>query len=428
MKKINLFLVLMIGILSVVLMAQKEAEAQRFEIKTAYLYQEASLLISDTDLNCSYFIRKGMSESLRITGAEHMDWDKQDYSDGDRMYINKGSNDGIKEGDTFLVFSKGQKVDNGLTAKHLGTYYLKESQADVTCIYEDKAVITLRKGCNPVHIGDFLVPFKPQEQLIKQKPIYTRCRLPQNRIEGNVVYVSMYMDSVRVIAGPHEYVTIDLGKAIVAQGDFLLFYKLYSEKLPPLIVGTGIVIDSQNTNSTVKVLDSAEPVRVGTKLVVLQKEDLGVGGKSRARLRRLTGEENIPVIDRLEKEEGIESPAGTGSEEQTLEVNILFDINQAALKETDKAELAKIAEFIQGKSEFVLILRGYTCSIGNEEYNLKLSKERVDNVKQYMMDTFNIKPEFFETYHYGEKEAPFDNTSEEERRKNRLVSVQVIGR
>ena len=423
MKKISLFSVLMIGIVFMVLTAQ---EAQKFEIKTAYVYQEASLLISETDLNCSYFIKKEMSENLRITGAEKMDWGKLDYSDGDRMYINKGSNDGIREGDIFLVFFKGHKVSNALTGKTLGTYYLKETLAEVTCIYEDKAVVTLKKGCNPAHIGDFLIPYKPQETVFKQKPIYTRCRLPQNRIEGNVVYSSMYMDSDRFIAGPQEFVTIDLGKAIVAQGDFLLFYRLFNDKLPPLIIGTGIVIDSQNTNSTVKVLESSEAVTVGIKLVVLQKEDLGVEGKAKSRLRRLTGEEDIPVIEKLEQEEGGEPAAG--AEEQTLEINVLFDINETALKEADKAELAKLAEFIQGKSEFVAILRGYSCSIGNEEYNLKLSKERVDNVKTYLMDTFKIKADFFETYHYGEKDAPFDNTSEEERRKNRLVTVQVIAR
>jgi outer membrane protein OmpA-like peptidoglycan-associated protein len=422
MKKISLFLVLMVGIVFMVLTAQQDVK--RFEIKTAYVYQDASLLISETDLNCSYFIKKEMSEGLRITGAEKMDWGKLDYSDGDRMYINKGSNDGIKEGDMFQVFYKGHKVSNALTAKTLGTYYLKESLAEVTCIYEDKAVVTLRKSCNPAHVGDYLIPYKPPQTVFKQKPIYTRCRLPQNRIEGNVVYASMYMDSDRFIVGPQEFVTIDLGKAIVSQGDFLLFYKLFNDKLPPLIIGTGIVIDSQNTNATVKVLESSEAVTVGTKLVVLQEEDLGVAGSGRSKLHRLTGEEYIPVIEKLEQEEGAEP----GAEEQTLEINVLFDLNGTALKEADKSELAKIAEFIKGKTEFVVILRGYSCSIGNEEYNLKLSKERVDNVKKYLMDTFNIKTEFFETYHYGEKEAPFDNTSEEERRKNRLVSVQVIAK
>jgi hypothetical protein len=44
------------------------------------------------------------------------------------------------------------------------------------------------------------------------------------------------------------------------------------------------------------------------------------------------------------------------------------------------------------------------------------------------MDTYNITNEFFETYYYGEKESPFDNTAEEERRKNRLVTVQVVGK
>ncbi|UCH94199.1 MAG: OmpA family protein [Candidatus Aminicenantes bacterium] len=419
MKKNSLFLVLMAGMFIISLPGQ---QVKKYDIRTAYVYLEETLLISESDLNCSYFIKKSMSEDLQIIGGDRMDWGKKDYSDGDKMFINKGSNHGIQEGDIFLVIGKGPIVSNRLTWKILGTLYLKKSLAEVTCIYGNTAVITLDKGCYPVNVGDFLIPFKPQKTLFERKPIYTLCRIPRNRIEGNVVFSSVYLDAERVIPGSQEYITIDLGKAMVEKGDFLLFYKLFGDDLPHLIIGTGIVIDSQNTNSTVKVLDAESPIEVGVKLVVLQKEDLELERIRKSKMRRLTEEEEIPIIEKLEEE------AGEAIDAETLDVNILFDLDEKTVKETYKTELEKIGQFIENKSEYVIILRGYTCSIGNAEYNLRLSKERVDNVKKYLMDTFNIKEEFFETYHYGEKEALFDNTSEEERRKNRLVNIQVIGK
>ncbi len=417
MKKISLFLILMLGAGGLFLTAQAQ-QATKYDIRTAYVYKQETLLISETDLNCSYFIRKGISKDLRIIGSTVSDWGKTGYTDMDRVFINRGSISGVKEGDIYLVIEKGGPIANRLTGKNLGTIYLKKSLGEVTCLYENRAEITLRKGCNPVNIGDYLVLYEPQNVLFERKPIYNRCRMPDSVIEGNVVFSGVHVDADRKLPSSQEWVTIDLGKAMVSKGDFLLFYKIVRKDLPPLIVGTGIVIDSQNTNSTAKVLDCTTPIEVGFKLVLLQAKDLYYEDLKRKR-RRLTGDEEVPVIEKLEK--GIIG-------EESLDLNILFDINGKNLTDTQKSELDQVADFIEGKSQFVIILRGYSCSIGNEAYNLTLSKQRVDNVKKYLMDTLNIKEEFFETYHYGEKESPFDNTAEEERRKNRLVTVQVVGK
>jgi outer membrane protein OmpA-like peptidoglycan-associated protein len=410
----------MLGMVSLFLTAQSQ-QVKKYDIRTAYVYQKEMLLISETDLNCSYFIKKGISEDIRIIGSTVVDWGKTDYTDRDKMFINKGSIAGVREGDIYLVIEKGKQVSNRLTGKNLGTFYLKKSLGEVTCLYENRAELTLKKGCSPVYIGDYLVLHEPQSTLFARKPIYTRCRMPDSVIEGNVVFSGVHVDAERTLAGPQDYVTIDLGKAMVSQGDFLLFYKIIREDLPPLIVGTGIVIDSQNTNSLAKVLDSSYSVEVGFKLVLLQAKDLYYEDETKG-TQRLTGDEEVPVIEKLEKED-----MGAVGEE-SLDLNILFDINEKTLTDMHKGDLDRVGDFIQGKSEFVIILRGYTCGIGNEAYNLRLSKQRVDNVKKYLMDTFNIEEEFFETYHYGEKESPYDNTAEEERRKNRLVTVQAVGK
>lgn len=420
MKKMSLFLILMLGTGGLFLMAQAQ-KATKYDIRTAYVYKRETLLISNTDLNCSYFIRKGINEDIRIIGSTAVDWGKSDYTDGDKMFINKGSAAGIKEGATYLVIEKGTQVSNPSTGKNLGTFYLKKSLAEVTCVYENRTEITLKKGCYPVYIGDFLVLYEPQKTVFERKPIYTRSRMPSSVIEGNVVFAGVHTKEERVLVGPQEYVTVDLGKAMVSRGDFLLFYKIVRSDLPPLIVGTGIVIDTQNTNSTAKVLDAGRPIEVGYKLVLLQAKDLYYEDRT-TKIHQLKEGEEVPVIEKLE--EGERGAAG----EESLDLNILFNLNEKKLADKDKTELDKVKDFIQGKSEFVIILRGYSCSIGNEEYNLRLSKERVDNVKKYLMDTLNIKEDFFETYHYGEKESPYDNTSEEERRKNRLVTVQVVGK
>jgi outer membrane protein OmpA-like peptidoglycan-associated protein len=52
----------------------------------------------------------------------------------------------------------------------------------------------------------------------------------------------------------------------------------------------------------------------------------------------------------------------------------------------------------------------------------------VENIKAYLVSKLGIGENLIESYYYGEKDAPYDNTSEEQRRKNRLVNIQVIGK
>jgi outer membrane protein OmpA-like peptidoglycan-associated protein len=427
MRKISVFFISVLLLVTTTTFSQGQAEEEKVKVKRAitdfkraYAYMKEELLISETDLYCSYFISSKMDEDLVITGSENMDIYVNGYSDGAKMFVNKGSNVGINEGDIFLILAKGKKVSNALTSKKLGTYYQKKSLAEVTCLYEDRATITLKKGCCPVYIGDILIPFKKQQTVFKKKIDYKKCYLPRSSsaIEGNVVYTNLYMDITRVVSGTGDFLTVDLGKAMVSKGAFVLFYKIFNRDLPPLIIGSGIVINPQNTNSTVKVLDVSQPLELGVKLVVLQEP--------KEQIRPIDAkDEDIPVIESLKKEEIVPEVVDEASE---VNVNIIFDINEKTIDSRYAELFERIKEFIISKTQYNVTLRGYTCSIGDLEYNLKLSKERVDAVKEYLVKKLGIAENLIESYFYGEKDAPYDNTSEEERRKNRVVNIQVIGK
>ena len=75
-----------------------------------------------------------------------------------------------------------------------------------------------------------------------------------------------------------------------------------------------------------------------------------------------------------------------------------------------------------------MTLRGYTCSIGGDEYNLRLSSRRAEEIKNILVSQYGIDAAHIETFFYGEKDPQFDNSSEAERRKNRLVKIEVNGK
>ncbi|MCK4763139.1 MAG: OmpA family protein [Candidatus Aminicenantes bacterium] len=420
MKKIFCLFILGLMFMNLTPQEDKKKETQEkekipYSLASAHAYNSMSLIIGDTDLVCSYFITSGVSEEIRVIGAQEMDLGRISYSKYDELFINKGAQDGIKEGEKYSLIGKGRNIRHPFTGKKLGYYYVRKFRATVTAVFEKKSVITLGEGCFPAYIGDIVVPFEKGEEIKKQLMPYDRVRLPDSPVVGRVILSNIFMDINRDNSGPECYISIDIGNAFVSIGDYVVFCKYFKNRdLPKLIIGSGVVINAQNTSSTVRILDSSNPVEIGAYVYLLPE----TGEK------RIGADEAVPTVDAT----GDTGPRPIGEGEDSFEFSVLFDINEKTPDPKYMTELKKIKEFIDPRSRYVVILRGYSCSIGGLEYNLKLSQERVENIKNILVNELNINKDFIETYYYGEKNPPFDNTSEETRRKNRSVNVQVIGK
>jgi outer membrane protein OmpA-like peptidoglycan-associated protein len=351
------------------------------------------------------------------------DGERIDFLDTDNLFVDKGSKDGLKAGDVLQVIGQGKRIAG------LGRYYLKKSLADITKVYDDRSIIQLRGGCHPVLIGDFAIPFKPEKTVFAKKIDYMLARIPENPVNGSIVYNDLSFGTPAAVSSTSQYVTVDLGEGVVAQGSFLLVYRVLKRDLPPLIIGLGIVIHAENTNSTVKILDVNSDIQLDDQVLLLPpdsvKEEAVAGSEKN---------ETIPIVETLQaetaaKEEAMpEQAPGTEQKEDTLLVDVFFDFNGRQPKGDHSADFAAIKEFVSAKSEYVVTLRGYTCSIGGEEYNLRLAKERVEAIKTILVSQCGVDAAHVETFFYGEKEPLFDNSSEAERQKNRLVKIEVSGK
>ena len=74
-----------------------------------------------------------------------------------------------------------------------------------------------------------------------------------------------------------------------------------------------------------------------------------------------------------------------------------------------------------------MIVAGFTDSRGTEEYNLGLSRRRVDAVGNYLSRKFQIDGERVFQFWYGEEAPVGDNDTEEGRRQNRRVGGFIAG-
>lgn len=103
--------------------------------------------------------------------------------------------------------------------------------------------------------------------------------------------------------------------------------------------------------------------------------------------------------------------------------NIFFDFGKASLRADSREELDKLYD-IMNRSEIVIEFGGHTDNVGSDETNLRLSQERVNSVKTYLVDK-GINEARIAAVGYGETQPIADNETEEGRQRNRRVELQI---
>ncbi|NOZ46556.1 MAG: OmpA family protein [Chlorobi bacterium] len=103
--------------------------------------------------------------------------------------------------------------------------------------------------------------------------------------------------------------------------------------------------------------------------------------------------------------------------------NIFFDFGKASLTDASKIELNKLYD-IMNRSDIVIELGGHTDNVGSDESNKKLSQDRVNSVKKYLVDK-GIDFDRIAAVGYGEERPIASNETDEGRQKNRRVELQI---
>lgn len=105
--------------------------------------------------------------------------------------------------------------------------------------------------------------------------------------------------------------------------------------------------------------------------------------------------------------------------------NIQFEFNSIRLATGSEAGVKALFEFLQRNPELKVELSGHTDNVGDERYNLKLSSDRAEVVRQALVDN-GIAPERLSTKGYGSSRPLIENDTEEHRALNRRTEMVVV--
>ena len=105
--------------------------------------------------------------------------------------------------------------------------------------------------------------------------------------------------------------------------------------------------------------------------------------------------------------------------------NIHFEYNSSALTEDSQAGIQVLADFLKRNPELRVELAGHTDDVGSAAYNLKLSSERAEVVRDALVAK-GIEASRLTAKGYGDTKPLYPNDSEEHRAMNRRTEMIII--
>ncbi len=106
-------------------------------------------------------------------------------------------------------------------------------------------------------------------------------------------------------------------------------------------------------------------------------------------------------------------------------VGVLFELNSANLMTEAKGRLDELVVIMTNHPELLAEVSGYACDLGDDDYNMALSKHRAESVVNYL-DVHGVGAERLVLKAFGETHPAFANVNEENRKKNRRVVITPV--
>ena len=106
--------------------------------------------------------------------------------------------------------------------------------------------------------------------------------------------------------------------------------------------------------------------------------------------------------------------------------DVLFDTAKFTLRPLAREKLAKVSGIVSGHPGLKLDVEGHTDSVGGDDYNQRLSEQRGESVRDYLIDQGMVRGSVT-TKGFGETQPVASNDSAPGRQQNRRVELVISG-
>jgi outer membrane protein OmpA-like peptidoglycan-associated protein len=134
--------------------------------------------------------------------------------------------------------------------------------------------------------------------------------------------------------------------------------------------------------------------------------------------------DNTPADNLLGKRETKTAEPLPQAEEEDLIESIYFDLNQSVLTTASKEVLDRKVALMRKYPQTILFVVGHTCDIGSSDYNNKLSYNRAEAAKVYLIKK-GISPQRIIVVPQGMDNPTYSNSSQHGKELNRRVDFYL---
>ncbi|WP_053969971.1 OmpA family protein [Mangrovimonas sp. ST2L15] len=104
---------------------------------------------------------------------------------------------------------------------------------------------------------------------------------------------------------------------------------------------------------------------------------------------------------------------------------VYFDTNKYNINSASQVTLDKLSNVLKEYPDTNVLVVGHTDSTGDASYNMTLSKNRANSVRDYFVSQ-GLSSSRFTTNWFGETQPMYDNGTSEGRSKNRRVNLAIL--
>jgi hypothetical protein len=211
----------------------------------------AAVLISDSDLYCSFFAadpRPGLKIVALPAGV-----DKTILADGDQFYASGLLPAGLKEGQVMAIVAPGPKL------KGVNLMF-RRGRAKIVRLDKDRILASVERACAPVMVGNELVPFLEKEGRLGHDLGFPVKIGPEGTLTGSIIFLNEEFVQI----GPGQWALINLGAETGLKfGQQVGVFRPGDKTRPAEPIGNAIIIDAGRSASTIKILSAKDAIRLG---------------------------------------------------------------------------------------------------------------------------------------------------------------------
>lgn len=112
-------------------------------------------------------------------------------------------------------------------------------------------------------------------------------------------------------------------------------------------------------------------------------------------------------------------------EKVTIALNVKFASGKADIDPGYTADLKKVGDFLSTYPNTATTIEGHTDNLGSAALNKRLSQQRADNVRQYLIDKYGIAGGRITAVGYGSERPVADNATAAGRQQNRRIDAVI---